>query len=161
MEREPTEQEKEIFIAGLTATALYAGMKMRLERSREHLAYLNARLQSFRQFDVNRVVDDGDSQIVYILKIEVPSAELGSLTSIPMWEEIYDKLAALALEHRSTLVFVNTRKFVEKISFELAARLGQEAVAAHHGSLSRALRLYAEQRLKNGEIRVLVATASL
>jgi ATP-dependent Lhr-like helicase len=78
-----------------------------------------------------------------------------------MWEEIYDKLAALALEHRSTLVFVNTRKFVEKISFELAARLGQDAVAAHHGSLSRALRLDAEQRLKNGEIRILVATASL
>src|ERR1700742_655984 len=95
------------------------------------------------------------------LAIEVPSAELGSLTSIPMWEEIYDKLAAMALEHRSTLVFVNTRKFVEKISFELAARLGPEAVAAHHGSLSRALRLDAEQRLKNGEIRILVATASL
>ncbi|HEY4011401.1 MAG TPA: DEAD/DEAH box helicase [Acidobacteriaceae bacterium] len=95
------------------------------------------------------------------LAIEVPSAELGSLTSIPMWEEIYDKLAALALEHRSTLVFVNTRKFVEKISFELAARLGPEAVAAHHGSLSRALRLDAEQRLKAGEIRILVATASL
>src|SRR5580658_5552375 len=95
------------------------------------------------------------------LAIEVPSAELGSLTSIAMWEEIYDKLAALALEHRSTLVFVNTRKFVEKISFELAARLGPDAVAAHHGSLSRALRLDAEQRLKNGEIRILVATASL
>ena len=95
------------------------------------------------------------------LAIEVPSAELGSLTSIPMWEEIYDKLAALSLEHRSTLVFVNTRKFVEKISFELAARLGSDAVAAHHGSLSRALRLDAEQRLKDGEIRILVATASL
>ncbi len=95
------------------------------------------------------------------LAIEVPSAELGSLTSIAMWEEIYDKLARLALEHRSTLVFVNTRKFVEKISFELAARLGPDAVAAHHGSLSRALRLDAEQRLKAGEIRILVATASL
>jgi ATP-dependent Lhr-like helicase len=95
------------------------------------------------------------------LAIEVPSAELGSLTTIAMWEEIYDKLAALALEHRSTLVFVNTRRLVEKISFELAARLGPEAVAAHHGSLSRALRLDAEQRLKKGEIRILVATASL
>jgi ATP-dependent Lhr-like helicase len=95
------------------------------------------------------------------LAIEVPSEELGSLTSASMWTEIYDKLAALALEHRSTLVFVNTRKFVEKISFELAARLGPEVVAAHHGSLSRALRLDAEQRLKNGEIRILVATASL
>ena len=95
------------------------------------------------------------------LAIEAPSEELGSLTSASMWVEIYDKLAALALEHRSTLVFVNTRKFVEKISFELAARLGAEMVAAHHGSLSRALRLDAEQRLKNGEIRILVATASL
>ena len=95
------------------------------------------------------------------LAIEVPSDELGSITSIAMWTEVYDKLAALALEHRSTLVFVNTRKLVEKISFELAERLGPDAVAAHHGSLSRALRLDAEQRLKNGEIRILVATASL
>ena len=95
------------------------------------------------------------------LAIEVPSDELSSITSIAMWTEIYDKLGALALEHRSTLVFVNTRKLVEKISFELAERLGPDAVAAHHGSLSRALRLDAEQRLKNGEIRILVATASL
>ncbi len=119
-------------------------------------------------FLVGSVAERGRATIVQVgqrrtldLAIEVPSAELGSLTSIPMWEEIYDKLARLALEHRSTLVFVNTRKFVEKISFELAARLGPEAVAAHHGSLSRALRLDAEERLKNGAIRILVATASL
>jgi ATP-dependent Lhr-like helicase len=95
------------------------------------------------------------------LAIEVPSMELGSLTTTAMWTEIFDKLAALAMEHRSTLVFVNTRRLVEKISFELAERLGGDAVAAHHGSLSRALRLDAEQRLKAGEIRILVATASL
>ncbi|MGA8940872.1 MAG: DEAD/DEAH box helicase, partial [Acidobacteriaceae bacterium] len=95
------------------------------------------------------------------LAIEVPSAELTSITSIAMWEEIYDKLAALANQHRSTLVFVNTRKLVEKISFELSNRLGEDAVAAHHGSLSRTLRLDAEQRLKSGEIKILVATASL
>jgi len=95
------------------------------------------------------------------LAIEVPSDELGSVTTIPMWTEIYDKLATLADQHRSTLVFVNTRKLVEKISFELAARLGPDAVAAHHGSLSRTLRLDAEQRLKNGEIKILIATASL
>jgi ATP-dependent Lhr-like helicase len=95
------------------------------------------------------------------LALEVPSAELGAVTSIAMWEEIYDKLAALALQHRSTLVFVNTRKLVEKISFELANRIGEDAVAAHHGSLSRTLRLDAEQRLKSGEIRILIATASL
>ena len=95
------------------------------------------------------------------IAIEVPSDELGSVTTIPMWTEIYDKLATLAEQHRSTLVFVNTRKLVEKISFELAGRLGQDAVAAHHGSLSRTLRLDAEQRLKNGEIKILIATASL
>ena len=95
------------------------------------------------------------------LAIEVPSAELGSITSTAMWTEIFDKLATLAHQHRSTLVFVNTRKLVEKISFELSERLGTGAVAAHHGSLSRTLRLDAEQRLKNGAIKILVATASL
>ena len=95
------------------------------------------------------------------LALEVPSDELSAVTSTAMWSEIFDKLAALANQHRSTLVFVNTRKLVEKISFELTQRLGEEAVAAHHGSLSRALRLDAEQRLKNGEIKILIATASL
>jgi ATP-dependent Lhr-like helicase len=95
------------------------------------------------------------------IAIEVPSDELSSVTNNGMWSEIFDKLAAHAQNHRSTLVFVNTRRLVEKISFELAARIGPEHVAAHHGSLSRTLRLDAEQRLKNGEIKILIATASL
>ncbi len=95
------------------------------------------------------------------LGIEVPSDELSSVASTAMWTEVYDKLATLAQQHRSTLVFVNTRRLVEKISFELAERLGPDAVAAHHGSLSRTLRLDAEQRLKEGEIKILIATASL
>ncbi len=95
------------------------------------------------------------------LAIEVPSDELGSVTSTAMWEEIFDKLAAHAQSHRSTLVFVNTRRLVEKIAFALAERIGSENVAAHHGSLSRNLRLDAEQRLKRGEIKILIATASL
>ena len=95
------------------------------------------------------------------IAIEVPSDELSSVTTNGMWSEIFDKLAAHAQNHRSTLVFVNTRRLVEKISFELAGRLGPEHVAAHHGSLSRTLRLDAEQRLKNGEIKILIATASL
>ncbi len=99
------------------------------------------------------------------LAIEIPSDELGSVVNSKMWEEIYDKLAAYTLAHRSTLVFVNTRSFVEKIAFALSERLeptlGPDCVAAHHGSLSRELRLDAEQRLKNGEVRILVATASL
>jgi ATP-dependent Lhr-like helicase len=95
------------------------------------------------------------------IAIEVPSAELGSVTNTGMWNEIFDKLAAHAQNHRSTLVFVNTRRLVEKIAFELASRIGPENVAAHHGSLSRVLRLDAEQRLKNGQIKILIATASL
>ncbi len=95
------------------------------------------------------------------IAIEVPSDELSSVTNTGMWEEIFDKLAAHAQNHRSTLVFVNTRRLVEKIAFELAGRIGPEHVAAHHGSLSRILRLDAEQRLKNGEIKILIATASL
>ena len=95
------------------------------------------------------------------LAIEVPSDELGSIATTAMWTEIFDKLAAITEHHRSTLVFVNTRRLVEKISFELAERLGLEHVAAHHGSLSRTLRLDAEQRLKNGEIKILIATGSL
>ena len=95
------------------------------------------------------------------IAIEVPSDELTSVTSQGMWEEIFDKLAAYTETHRSTLVFVNTRKLVERVAFELAERLGSENVGAHHGSLSRMLRLDAERRLKRGEIKILVATASL
>ncbi len=95
------------------------------------------------------------------LAIEVPGDELSSVTTYAMWEEIFDKLAAHTRQHRSTLVFVNTRKLVERVAFALGQRLGEENVAAHHGSLSRALRLDAEQRLKRGEIKILVATASL
>jgi len=95
------------------------------------------------------------------LAIEVPSDELSSVLTTKMWEEIFDKLAAHTHTHRSTLVFVNTRRLVEKIAFSLAERLGTENVAAHHGSLSRTLRLDAEQRLKNGQIKILIATASL
>src|SRR5882757_8153496 len=95
------------------------------------------------------------------IAIEVPNDELSSVTNTGMWSEIFDKHAAHAQNHRSTLVFVNTRRLVEKIAFELANRIGPENVAAHHGSLSRPLRLDAEQRLKNGQIKILIATASL
>src|SRR6266550_3779803 len=95
------------------------------------------------------------------LGVEVPSSELGPVASNEMWGEIYDRIVQLVNEHRSTLVFVNTRRLAERISHQLGARLGEENVAAHHGSLSRKLRLAAEKRLKDGEVKVLVATASL
>jgi ATP-dependent Lhr-like helicase len=95
------------------------------------------------------------------LAIEVPGSELGPVASNEMWGEIYDRVAALAIQHRSTLIFVNTRRLAERMAHHLGERLGQDAVATHHGSLSRKLRLAAERKLKAGEIRALVATASL
>ncbi len=95
------------------------------------------------------------------LAVEVPRSELGPIATNDLWEEVYDRLAELARQHRSTLVFVNTRRQSERIAHHLARRLGAEAVAAHHGSLARKVRLLAENRLKLGEVRVLVATASL
>jgi len=95
------------------------------------------------------------------LAVEVPRDELGAVASMEMWDEVYDRIAALAQENRTTLVFVNTRRLSERVAHKLAERLGENAVLPHHGSLSRALRLQAEQRLKNGELRAVVATASL
>ncbi|HEX4542691.1 MAG TPA: DEAD/DEAH box helicase [Candidatus Acidoferrum sp.] len=95
------------------------------------------------------------------LAIEVPGSELGAVASNEMWGEVYDRIAALTMQHHSTLVFVNTRRLAERVAHHLGERLGKDAVAAHHGSLSRKLRLTAERRLKAGEIRALVATASL
>ncbi|HUI83916.1 MAG TPA: DEAD/DEAH box helicase [Candidatus Binatia bacterium] len=95
------------------------------------------------------------------LAVEVPRSELGPVASNEMWGEIYDRIAELALQHRSTLVFVNTRRLAERVALHLGERMGEELVAAHHGSLARKLRLAAERKLKNGEIRALVATASL
>jgi ATP-dependent helicase Lhr and Lhr-like helicase len=95
------------------------------------------------------------------LGIEVPGDELGSVATNAIWDDIYERMAELALQHRSTLVFVNTRKMAERLAFCLGERLGAENVATHHGSLSRKLRFEAERKLKNGEIKLLVATASL
>jgi ATP-dependent Lhr-like helicase len=95
------------------------------------------------------------------LAVVVPGSPLGPVCANEMWDEMYDRLAELSREHRSTLVFVNTRRLSERVAHHLAERLGEEFVAAHHGSLSRKIRLSAERRLKAGELRVLVATASL
>ena len=95
------------------------------------------------------------------LAVEVPASELGPVASNEMWEEIYKRIADLVLANRSTLIFVNTRRLAERVGHHLAAILGQDAVASHHGSLSRLRRLAVEGKLKSGEIRALVATASL
>jgi ATP-dependent Lhr-like helicase len=95
------------------------------------------------------------------LAVEVPGSALGPITTNEMWDEVYNRLVELIEQHRSTLVFVNTRRLAERIAHNLGERLGEDNVSAHHGSLSRKLRLSAEQKLKEGKVKVLVATASL
>jgi ATP-dependent Lhr-like helicase len=95
------------------------------------------------------------------LGIEIPKDELGAVCTNEQWNEIYDRVTELIGSHRSTLVFVNTRRLVERVAHRLGERLGEEHVAAHHGSLSRERRHRAETRLKAGDLRVVVATASL
>src|SRR5712691_11259950 len=95
------------------------------------------------------------------LAVEVPPSALSTVCSHEQWAEIYNRIAALVREHRTTLVFVNTRKMAERIAAQLTKLLGEDAVTSHHGSLARERRLDAEQRLKAGKLRALVATASL
>jgi len=95
------------------------------------------------------------------LLVEVPPTDLGAVPTHEQWGEIYDRLAELISEHRTTLVFVNTRRMAERVAHNLAERLGEEHVSAHHGSLSKDRRLKIERRLKDGEMRAIVATASL
>jgi ATP-dependent Lhr-like helicase len=95
------------------------------------------------------------------LSIEVPSSPLQAVMSHEVWTQVYARLAELAREHRTTLIFVNTRRMAERAARHLSELLGAGSVMAHHGSMAKELRLKAEQRLKNGELKVLVATASL
>ncbi len=106
------------------------------------------------------IVDAGHRRTMDIA-VEVPGEELSAVPSKEMWQDVYDRVAALVREHASTLVFVNTRRMVERTTQALAERLGEEQVSAHHGSLSKETRLKAEQRLKGGDVKCVVATASL
>jgi ATP-dependent helicase Lhr and Lhr-like helicase len=95
------------------------------------------------------------------LAIEVPSSPLEAVMSAEVWEQVYDRLAELIAEHRTTLIFVNTRRMSERVASQLSERLGEKSLAAHHGSMSKEHRLDAERRLQKGELKALVATASL
>src|SRR6059036_2580613 len=118
-----------------------------------------------------RAVDeagDPDCEIIDIghrreldLAIEIPKSPLEAVMSGEVWEEVYRRLAELIEAHRTTLVFVNTRRMAERVTHHLSELLGADAVTSHHGSLSAKLRLDAEDRLKRGELKALVATASL
>ncbi|MEE8584638.1 MAG: DEAD/DEAH box helicase, partial [Acidobacteriota bacterium] len=95
------------------------------------------------------------------LAVVVPGDELGAVASHGLWNEVYERLSDFIRQHRTTLIFVNTRRLAERVTHQLAERLGEEAVATHHGSLAKEIRLDAEQRLKRGQLRAVVATASL
>src|SRR5213596_1234188 len=95
------------------------------------------------------------------LAIEIPKSPLEAVMSNEVWEEVYHRLAELIDAHRTTLVFVNTRRMAERVTHHLSELLGADAVTSHHGSLSAKLRLDAEDRLKRGDLKTLVATASL
>jgi ATP-dependent Lhr-like helicase len=107
-----------------------------------------------------RLVDIGHRRAMEIT-VEVPSDELGPVASKEMWSEIYDRVAEQIRNHKTTLIFVGTRRMSERAAFALNERLGDGFVMPHHGSLARATRFDVEDRLRSGELRAVVATASL
>src|SRR3989442_8281278 len=106
------------------------------------------------------VIDRGHKRRID-LEIEVPGSPLEAVMSGEVWEETYKRLVELIESHRTTLIFVNTRRLSDRMAFQLSERLGVEHVAAHHGSLAKEVRLDAEAKLREGRLKVLVATASL
>ena len=107
-----------------------------------------------------RIVDIGHARKLD-LAVELPGADLGPIATHELWAENLDAIAELVRSHGTTLVFVNTRRLVERVARQLSERLGEDAVVAHHGSLARATRFAAEEKLKHGEVKVCVTTASL
>ncbi len=128
-------------------------------------------IEEVARFLVGAGAEDGDAPGCTIvdaghmrdldLDLEVPGSPLEAVMSAETWSEVFDRLAALVHAHRTTLVFVNTRRMAERVTRELGERVGEERVAAHHGSLSKETRLEAEGRLAGGDLSALVATASL
>jgi ATP-dependent helicase Lhr and Lhr-like helicase len=106
------------------------------------------------------IIDTGHQRPRELL-LEVPASPLEAVMSAEVWQQVYDQLKRLIEAHRTTLVFVNTRRMAERVARQLSDRLGEHAVTAHHGSMAKEHRLSAEQRLKQGELKALVATASL
>jgi ATP-dependent Lhr-like helicase len=95
------------------------------------------------------------------LAVEVPTMELQAVCTHEHWAEVYERLVHLIEGHRSTLIFVNTRKLAERVAHQLTERLGEDQVLSHHGSLAQASRQRTERRLKDGQLKAVVATASL
>src|SRR5947208_468638 len=159
-------------LAGLTRLRQSYGGQAKNPLQRIGLSATQKPIDEVARFLVGtHAVDDAgnpDCEIIDIghrreldLAIEIPKSPLEAVMSNEVWEEIYSRLAELIQEHRTTLVFVNTRRMAERVTHHLSELLGADAVTSHHGSLSAKLRLDAEDRLKRGELKALVATASL
>ncbi|HEY2387678.1 MAG TPA: DEAD/DEAH box helicase [Candidatus Binatia bacterium] len=106
------------------------------------------------------IVDTGHARAME-LAVETTGHELGPMATHELWADVYERIVGHVGTHRTTIVFANTRRLVERVAHALSERLGAERVVAHHGSLSKRIRLDAEQRLKSGAVPVVVATASL
>jgi ATP-dependent Lhr-like helicase len=106
------------------------------------------------------IVDSGHRKTLDV-SVEVPGSPLTALMSNEVWEELYERLVKLVNSHQTTLVFVNTRRLAERLALSLGERIGADAISSHHGSMSKEHRFAAEQKLKAGQLRVLVATASM
>ena len=143
-----------------------AGLQARLGLQRIGLSATQKPIEEVAKYLVGHrdadcaIVDEGHRREID-LAVEIPRSPLDAVMSHEVWEEYYDRLTQLISEHRTTLIFVNTRKMAERTARHLSERLGEDAVTAHHGSLSKDIRLDAEHRLKNGTLKALVATASL
>lgn len=121
---------------------------------------LIARMLVGARRDLPTIIDGGHAREIDIA-IEIIDDELGAVASHEQFGRVYDRIAELVAQHETTLVFVNTRKLVERVTYNLEQRLGADQVVAHHGSMSRKMRFAAEQKLKHGNVRCAVATASL
>ena len=148
-------------LAALAAAAACCASASRPPRSRSRRwrafwsAPANGRRRPAARSSISAIVGARD------LGVEVPGSPLEAVMSAEVWEQVYARLAALIEAHRTTLIFVNTRRLAERVTRHLSDRLGEEHVTAHHGSLAKEQRLDAEQRLKAGTLKALVATASL
>ncbi len=132
-----------------------------IEKLAEFLAGAEVSRDGVRAPRPIRIVRADDRARHMDLRVLTPGPELGPLATHPHWEAMYDEVARLIGEHRTTLVFTLSRRAAERVAINLQKRLGTDAVMAHHGSLARKERLDAEQRLKRGELKAIVATASL
>lgn len=132
-----------------------------IEKLAEFLAGYEVTRDGERRPRPVKIVRADDRVRAMDLRVIAPGPELGPLATHQNWDAMYDEVARLIGEHRTTLVFTLSRRWAERVALNLQKRLGADAVMAHHGSLARAERLLAEQRLKRGELKAIVATASL